>query len=73
MVELYTKPMQNAKLHQARKQVKCAVKNAKDFCWEKMCAEAEQKDAFQAWHAMKTIQQDSVATIQKHANRSSLK
>ena len=46
-----------AKLHQARKQVKRTVKNAKDIWLEKMCAKAEQKDAFQAWDAVKTIKQ----------------
>ena len=32
-----------------RKQVKRTIKNAKDLWLEKMCAEAEQMDAFQAW------------------------
>ena len=46
-----------AKLHLSRKQVKRTVKNAEDLWLEKMCAEAEQKGAFQAWDAMKTRKQ----------------
>ena len=46
-----------AKLHQAHKQVKHTENNAKDLWLEKICVEADQKDAFHAWGALKTINQ----------------
>ena len=61
----YCRAESRAKLHLARKQVKRTVKNAKDLWLETMCAEAEQKDTFQAWDAVKTIKQRAANPKQK--------